>query len=195
MKKLISILILIAFLVFSLSVVKSKHDESVNIDKNMLPLVISSFLSDEETDNYKYSVPHRPHRPKHPKHPKHPQLPKRAYVYFPSPPDITSGGIVFWETSKNITFVSGQFTKGFVEGEEKEYSFKVYKRDQEIIDLKPEGDNLDRILKINSNGSTDLFLFVYNGTLISSKDIIGSDFVISRTDAIIGKDRILPLTC
>jgi len=203
MKKLISIFILISFLIFSSSIVESRRidDEDselfMNFDDNMLPLVISSHLSDE-TDKYTVSTFNdKYHHPGHPKRPKRPEpsLPKRAYVYFPSPPDIASGVIVFWETRKNITLIYGQFSKGFVEGEEKDYSFKVYKNDQELADLKPDGENLDKIFKINPNGSTDIFLFGYNGTLISTLGIIGNDLVISKPDALIGKDKIKPLTC
>jgi hypothetical protein len=203
MKKIISILILIVLLISSLSIIESRLDEDeetellMNFEDNMLPLIISS---DDDINKYTISTGghhHHPKYPKHPKHPKHPKipLPKRAFAYFPSPPDIAKGVIVFWETCKNNTLIYGQFSKGFVEGEEKDYSFKVYRGDKELVDLKPEDDSLDRIFKINPNGSTEPFLFVYNDTLISGVGVLGTDFVISKPDALIGKDRIKPLTC
>ncbi|GES88703.1 hypothetical protein GLOIN_2v1603781 [Rhizophagus clarus] len=139
-------------------------------DNMMMPLIISSDDTNNKFTIPEYHPPHRPKYPKHPKHPKHPKfpLPKRAFAYFPSPPDIAKGVMVFWETRDNNTLVYGQFSKGFVEGDEKKYSFKVYNRDQELIDLKPKNDSLDRIFKINANGSTELFLFVINDSLISN---------------------------
>ncbi|CAB4429640.1 unnamed protein product [Rhizophagus irregularis] len=202
MKKIISLLILIVLLISSLSVIESRLDQDeepfMEFDDNMmLPLIISAGENINEYTISSGGHHHHPKYPKHPKHPRHPKFPgpKRAFAYFPSPPDITKGVVVFWETSKNNTLVYGQFSKGFVEGEEDNYSFKVYKGDQELVDLKPKDDDLDRILKINPNGSTDLFLFVFNDTLISGVGILDTDLVISTSDSLIGKDRIKPLTC
>ncbi|RIA80611.1 hypothetical protein C1645_792209 [Glomus cerebriforme] len=203
-----AVLIFALFLIFSFSVIESEliyEEESellMNFDNNMLPLIISSHSSDE-TSKYSISTDHHHHYPKYPKHPKYPNHPKhpkhpgfkRAYVTFPSPPDIAKGAIVFWETCKNETLIFGQFSKGFVEGEEKDYSFKIYKNDQVIVNLKHKDDSLDRIFKINPNGSTEPFLFTFNGTLLSTEGIIGDDFVIGKPDALIGKDKIRPLVC
>lgn len=203
MKKIISLLILIVLLISSLSIIESRLDQDeetesfMDFDDNMmLPLIISS---GENINEYTISTGghHHPKHPKHPKYPKRPGFPrpKRAFAYFPSPPDITKGVIVFWETCKNNTLIYGQFSKGFVEGDEDKYSFKVYKGDQELVDLKPKDDSLDRIFKINPNGSTEPFLFVFNDTLISGVGILDTDLVISTSDSLIGKDRIKPLTC
>ncbi|CAG8446496.1 3612_t:CDS:2 [Acaulospora colombiana] len=105
-----------------------------------------------------------------PSSPPHHYKSKRAWVIFSTPPDLTKGVVVFWETSKNVTIVAGQFSSGFVEGEENEYTFKVYKDTEEIVDLKPSEESFDRLLKIRDDGSTDLFLFTIEDKLISGKD-------------------------
>ncbi|CAG8698788.1 7757_t:CDS:2 [Rhizophagus irregularis] len=167
MKKIISLLILIVLLISSLSVIESRldQDEEPFMEFDDNMMLPLIISAGENINEYTISS------------------------------DITKGVVVFWETSKNNTLVYGQFSKGFVEGEEDNYSFKVYKGDQELVDLKPKDDDLDRILKINPNGSTDLFLFVFNDTLISGVGILDTDLVISTSDSLIGKDRIKPLTC
>ncbi|CAG8536888.1 10548_t:CDS:1 [Scutellospora calospora] len=117
--------------------------------------------------------------------------PKRAYVKFTSPPDVTNGTIVFWETSKNKTLVAGQFSSGFSEGDEKEYTFKVYNETSEIIDLKPDDDTFDKLFKIRPNGSTDFFLFIFETPLVTGKNsVVGNYLVIGRPGSLLGKNIV-----
>ncbi|CAI2170415.1 10255_t:CDS:1 [Funneliformis geosporum] len=196
MKRIISILI--TLLVYSLLLGESKPTRDaesnvfMNIDDNMLPLIISSHNSDK-ADN-KYTISSGGH--KHPKHPKNPKHSKRAYVHFTDPPELTKGLLIFWETRENTTLIFGQFESGFVEGKEKDYSFKVFKGSKEIVDLKPDNESLDALLKIRPNGSTDPFLFSVNTTLISgNNNIVKGEVVISKPDTLIGKNRIFVLHC
>ncbi|CAG8725972.1 4841_t:CDS:1, partial [Funneliformis mosseae] len=190
--KLISILI--TLLIYSLLLCESKQTQDaesnvfMNIDDNMLPLIISSHMSDNTDSKYTISTKH-----KHPKRPKHS---KRAYVHFTNPPELTTGVMIFWETREKTTLIFGQFENGFDEGQEKDYSFKVYKGSNEIVDLKPDNESLDQLFKIRPNGSTDPFLFSVNTTLISGdNDIVNGEIVISKPDALIGKNRVFTLHC
>ncbi|RIB30052.1 hypothetical protein C2G38_2055060 [Gigaspora rosea] len=139
---------------------------------------------------------HPPHRPPHrpPDHPPtYPPLPKpkRAYVKFNDPPDVIKGVVVFWETPSNKTIIVGQFSDGFSEGDEKEYTFKVYNETSELVDLKPKDDTLDKIFKIRSNGSTDPFLFVFDDPLVTGNDsVIGNYLVVGRPGSLLGKSLI-----
>ncbi|CAG8515037.1 7944_t:CDS:1, partial [Dentiscutata heterogama] len=134
--------------------------------------------------------PHRP-PPDHP--PTYPPLPtpKRAYVKFNNPPDVIKGVIAFWETPSNKTIIVGQFSEGFSEGDEKEYTFKVYNETSEIVDLKPADDTLDKIFKVRSNGSTDPFLFIFDTPLVTGNNsVIGNYLVIGRPGYLLGKNFI-----
>ncbi|CAG8538572.1 9721_t:CDS:2 [Acaulospora morrowiae] len=114
-----------------------------------------------------------------------------------SPPDIVKGVVVFWETSKNNTIVAGQFSTGFTEGEEAEYTFKLYRGSKEVIDLKPADDLLDKLLKIRPDGATDFFLFTIEDSLLVSGDdsILGTTFVVGRPGVLLGKNQVGPLSC
>ncbi|CAG8718058.1 13498_t:CDS:2, partial [Cetraspora pellucida] len=136
------------------------------------------------------SVSHKDKRPPHipSPHPP-PKIPisKRAYVKFNDPPDVTNGIMVFWETPSNKTIIVGQFSSGFTEGDEKEYTFKVYNETSELVDLKPENDTFDKLFKIRSNGSTDSFLFALDTPLVTGNNsVVGNYLVIGRPGYLLG---------
>nr|CAG8505129.1 13919_t:CDS:2 [Entrophospora candida] len=130
-----------------------------------------------------------------PRHPPSHRKSHRAYALFTNPPDVIKGALLFWETLENGTFIVGQFSEGFLKGEEEDYTFKIYQSSNEIFDLKPKNESFDKIFKVRSNNSTDSFLFNVNETLITSGDIVGSDLVIGKPGALLGKSKIhsLPL--
>ncbi|CAJ0763431.1 19420_t:CDS:10, partial [Entrophospora sp. SA101] len=130
-----------------------------------------------------------------PRHPPSHRKSHRAYALFTNPPDVIKGALLFWETLENGTFVVGQFSEGFLKGEEEDYTFKIYQSSKEIFDLKPKNESFDKIFKVRSNNSTDSFLFNVNETLITSGDIVGSYLVIGKPGALLGKSKIhyLPL--
>ncbi|CAG8527116.1 5442_t:CDS:1 [Acaulospora morrowiae] len=154
---------------------------------SLLDLDFDSSSSSSHHHTLRNYRPPPPHRPKT----------NRAWVGFSSPPDIVKGVVVFWETSKNNTIVAGQFSTGFVEGEEADYTFKLYRGSKEVIDLKPSDDLLDKLFKIRPDGATDFFLFtIEDKLLISGEDsILGTTFVIGRPGVLLGKNEVGPLSC
>ncbi|CAG8448041.1 358_t:CDS:1 [Acaulospora morrowiae] len=117
----------------------------------------------------------------------------RALAYF-NPPDTATGLILFWETSSGITIIHGQFSRGFKKDSEEDISIKIYRNNEVIFDLKPQGESLANLFKIRPNGSTDSFVLVVPKRLIREEPkIIGAYVVIERKDDLIAKDPIILL--